>query len=1060
MSVYQKIRDDNVGYYGTKNADYMRIIIDQYSDRTHFIYEILQNAEDADATKIRFVLYPDRLEIFHNGRPFNQKDIVGVCGIAAGTKKDGTRIGHFGIGFKSVYSYTDTPEIYSNEYHFRIVDYIYPEEIAKRKDVDDGTTCFVLPFNKEDVKREVAFKEIGEALRKKMNAESIIMLNNLQDYQFEIDGDPIITKIEMIRNSLDKGDGNVFSVGLYTTRIDSRSHKKQETDSNYLFFTDAEEEACSIVFRLDNDNRLDEIRNSKIYAFFPTAKEAHQSFLIHAPFDTTPARDNFKEGEEYGKHNIQLISNLCELIQFSLGWLRDNGFLTFDGFSKVLPIYEYEKDDVLYPIYVNTHRYLSSGEPIIPTNIPDKFKKISDICIPSNMEMVSVFNDDDLQTLSGNKRLFWMNKLIQSNAYAELKNYFMRNFSIKTYEWRDLVSKLDASFLEKKKVQWFEELMRNIHSACTKRGPKDSHYINAERIPFVRLQNGKHVMAKDSDGKYQVYINNPDFCQLKIHSDFIQNGVIKGFLSSVLGISLYDVQTQVTDFILPKYKTSKVAFESDNPVKENMADLKVIYEATQRNHSLVELLKEYHIVTDGEGWYQPEELYIPPEGIGDKRLGYGLVEGILNIRFLASFYFDDTNLSVILDRKVFRAIGCAYGLRRVRVTKDKYLSSVNKYCGAEAYTALKNIVFSKNYILDKPDWSSNYEGFPGVFKKMDFKRSQNIARFLNGHISEIDISGDIVGADDKHFDGKHVGTVFGYTMLGVQLCYEKWIYIKSDDKPHSVLEVDRDDLRPEYDASKRLFDMLPFREVKNAMTEWVETTIVDINHQNIVKKLLNNPNELVQIAEAKAKADAKAAAKEKRKKSVKEMMEGADTTQTGEADAALDSDEVYPISEKALSRREEKIQKEFRESLDHMMTVNRRLSFTTKHSNPKERDFLEKEYHGRCQICDGDIIKYDGSPYFEAINIIKFGGLNEKLEETAGLAWNSLCLCPNCAAKYNYSSKLISGMYDQVLNHVIEPGSREPIYIGIMLMGEDVNIKFSPRHLLSMQTVFRMTNDE
>lgn len=39
-----------------------RIIANLYSDSTHFLYELLQNAQDAEATSVSFELHPDRLE--------------------------------------------------------------------------------------------------------------------------------------------------------------------------------------------------------------------------------------------------------------------------------------------------------------------------------------------------------------------------------------------------------------------------------------------------------------------------------------------------------------------------------------------------------------------------------------------------------------------------------------------------------------------------------------------------------------------------------------------------------------------------------------------------------------------------------------------------------------------------------------------------------------------------------------------------------------------------------------------------------------------------------------
>ena len=53
MELYKQISDANRIKYGTEAEKILRIIINQYSDRTHFIYEILQNAEDAGATRIK-----------------------------------------------------------------------------------------------------------------------------------------------------------------------------------------------------------------------------------------------------------------------------------------------------------------------------------------------------------------------------------------------------------------------------------------------------------------------------------------------------------------------------------------------------------------------------------------------------------------------------------------------------------------------------------------------------------------------------------------------------------------------------------------------------------------------------------------------------------------------------------------------------------------------------------------------------------------------------------------------------------------------------------------------
>lgn len=81
----------------------------------------------------------------------------------------------------------------------------------------------------------------------------------------------------------------------------------------------------------------------------------------------------------------------------------------------------------------------------------------------------------------------------------------------------------------------------------------------------------------------------------------------------------------------------------------------------------------------------------------------------------------------------------------------------------------------------------------------------------------------------------------------------------------------------------------------------------------------------------------------------------------------------------------------------------------------------------------------------------------DNLSGSLGLGWNSLCLCPNCAAEYNYCSKRISDIYDQVMNTEVEPDSDEAIGIDIELpQGKTRTIRYSPRHFLALKKAFEV----
>lgn len=103
-------------------------IIQLYTDKSHFVYELLQNAEDARASSIKFVQYDDRLEVFHDGRPFTMENLQGLCDIGKSDKVDDlNQIGEFGVGFKSVFGICETVKLYSEPVNYKgkdDIDYI------------------------------------------------------------------------------------------------------------------------------------------------------------------------------------------------------------------------------------------------------------------------------------------------------------------------------------------------------------------------------------------------------------------------------------------------------------------------------------------------------------------------------------------------------------------------------------------------------------------------------------------------------------------------------------------------------------------------------------------------------------------------------------------------------------------------------------------------------------------------------------------------------------------------------------------------------------------------
>lgn len=569
MELYKQISDANRIKYGTEAEKILRIIINQYSDRTHFIYEILQNAEDAGATRIQFHLEKEKLVIKHDGRPFNEKDIEGVCGIANGTKEDGTRIGHFGIGFKSVYCYTEHPYIYSGEYHFVIQNQLFPKEVPGSQEIAYDETCMILPFDKGEVPSSIAYQEIRDALTKKITAESIIMLNQISDVRIKIDGYPEKIEINKAKYSLDKKAyaDNVFGLSMNTTITNTRSKQTRTKDADYLFFTDANAEATAIIFRVEG-KELKAIKNSKIYAFFPTAKEAHQNCALNGvPVIETesfvkkrPKKQLIKMREiksdyivENGKREIYTYSHAADcfkLTEEDTVVVSDSIYCSLEG---------HKTEEVLVLIWVNQKKggrksyifvvgYCSQCQKYYMDI--DDYNVIYSLGRPE-VTIISDVNDADYQITSGEVFNLERNHLnnIESGITGEIKEIhestdYVNPYAVGDYDDGNL--SFAKSLSANKYGKRLEELENYIPKPYSYRvdisadGATETYYIGASD---VILKDGKKVISANSDLGYELI----NYQTIKIHKDGKEYGIKLSRQFDIDQASLYGYVNLRTD---------------------------------------------------------------------------------------------------------------------------------------------------------------------------------------------------------------------------------------------------------------------------------------------------------------------------------------------------------------------------------------------------------------------------------------------------------------------------------------------------------------------------------
>jgi len=137
-----------------------RLAEELYAGSAHFVLELIQNADDnryaeGATPALHITVAADRVRFDNNELGFTEKNVLSLCNIGQSTKagSDPRYIGNKGIGWKSVFKISSTPEVHSRSYHLRFdsndtsgLGYICPEPIAPPAGWDESSgTAIILP---------------------------------------------------------------------------------------------------------------------------------------------------------------------------------------------------------------------------------------------------------------------------------------------------------------------------------------------------------------------------------------------------------------------------------------------------------------------------------------------------------------------------------------------------------------------------------------------------------------------------------------------------------------------------------------------------------------------------------------------------------------------------------------------------------------------------------------------------------------------------------------------------------------------------------------------------
>ncbi len=1071
QSFVQIMRENNFEN-GIKN-----LLTQLYPENAHFIYELLQNAEDTGANNVTFELKQDKLIFSHDGRVFNEKDLDGITSIGEGTKKDDVnQIGKFGVGFKAVFAYTNSPIIHSELFNFKIVDLVIPYEIEGESKSD--LTIMQFPFNSEKSK-ETAYKEIHFGL-KNLHDNTLLFLNNIKKVEIIIDEKTSL--IERIEN------GNLIEI----TADNKTSHwirfKKYIEGSNTLF--------TSIAFSYDVEkNEIKPLKKGEVSVYFPAEKEtSNLKFHIHAPFASTVARDSVINSDE----NNELIDQISDLLCESILELKNNNLYNLD-FINCLPIDEDNLNDLYKPIQNKVVSFYKENE-LIPT-YEGKFVNPQNV-IKANKKIRDVFSTELLLLLNGfneKKELYYCKNANQKNNHIDK---FFQKLNIIELSDEDLCDelidlrrnmndeslKIISSYLEKKSHNWFAKLYTFLHDYFQENDIW--HYSKG----ILSEKNNLGYLVKLQNKEYTFNYNNQP-CFFKAEHTISNSEILfvddlvfeinetqksnkpKLFLES-LGIKELNLKEELLA-ILDEYYSGNHRWvltikKNINLHLKHWGKILSFYETDKKE--CIEILNKYEpFVNESlELTNKKNILKAPPFFSEDENY----LIGYINCDFLSTdIYLNFKENELDLFKEILSKIDFKSRLviKKIPITQNTKHPNYSQLTRSYRRYETNN----SEYEIDSDYFIENFDFFklnPSLEKSSLLCSEINVidSKFLTAIYQR---NSRESGDSDSSF-------------LVYQLKNNSWLPTKELEfkKPS---EISSEDIHPVFEKyiESKFFKLIEFgsdeelRKVKNPIDE------------EVFVKTGGDFNSLDEVIEKYKEIEAKNKEIENENNKLKSQLPQPRTEKINEPKSLIESIKLYnkvnyeenqkiQLSSEIVKLENEyktavnlKLQDAISKSKNERIKQSRTVLFKT--GVKETREFLYRQYQGICQICQFTFVNVVRKRYH--YNILD---LFDNKQTKAGIYFinpgTSICLCSNChsAVKYGeFNADFIETIENNIKIKNLQSFSKyfqdddflcvnkpdayssfdnDYYKLPITLLGKKMHIHYNEEHILHFITVLDM----
>lgn len=492
-----------------------------------FLMEFVQNADDENSNYVRFEIKDKIVTVTNDGNLFKNKNVESICSISESTKDNKNHIGYLGVGFKSVFLISDSPEIHSGEFHFKFdkkhwgnSNFNQPYEILpifiKSPLIKDNTkTTFLLPIQTKPNINKIS-KEFGQDV---INNRIILFLRNIKKLEL-IDKNK--NKYRVIEKTIESSTKQ-FQLYSITEKRGKRKRKfeqskwvvfrkkcivpikvKKDKDTIQWKRDNVDKREVAVAFKMVNGQLSKEEEGTAyigVFSFLPLKEVISElNFVIQADFLTGAGRGEISRDKLWNNWMAKEIQDLI--------------------ISKCIPIFlkhpewKYNFTDILYSG--------EGGHELIDKYIKNpvnKYLKENDILIDNNNNRCSISNTVQVSdSLIKNINSEDLNILFDDKIILHSKCIPSEDFNVEKYYNEDIgdflkknsnrLSNLLEFKARKKDVSWFINFYKIISEKFNRTYFYEEHTrYNVAQDNFWDIISGKRIILTN---RYQ--LRSPKEC--------------------------------------------------------------------------------------------------------------------------------------------------------------------------------------------------------------------------------------------------------------------------------------------------------------------------------------------------------------------------------------------------------------------------------------------------------------------------------------------------------------------------------------------------------------------